>query len=127
MGNRVLVVEDQDDQRKAIAALLASEGYEIAEARDGDEGLTRAVEWGPDLIVVDFLMPRMDGEQMARAIQDGRSLPPIPLIAITSLNLDARRKRELSDLFRVFLRKPINLREFLDEVWAATHVGSRGE
>lgn len=122
MAYRVLVVEDRIAQREAIVALLVLEGYEVMEARDGEEGVSRTLEDRPDVIVADFRMPRMDAAQMARAIRDGRREPPIPIVVITSLEPGRECKKMLRDekLFRIVLRKPVDPHELLEEVRAAT-------
>lgn len=120
MAYRVLVVEDLHAQREAIVALLAMEGYDVMEARDGMEGVSRALEGRPDVIVADFRMPRMDAGQMARAIRGDGHQPWIPIVAITSLAAETvREKLADQNLFYIILRKPVNPGQLLAEVRAA--------
>src|SRR5207248_8128728 len=58
---RILVVDDEPNARAALRTILGEEGYEIAEAADGEEGLARLQEWSPDLVLADVRIPRMDG------------------------------------------------------------------
>lgn len=120
MAYRVLVVEDLHTQREAIVALLALEGYDVIEARDGAEGVRRALDGRPDVIVADFRMPRMDAGEMALSIRDGGHAPAIPIVAITSLAA-ATVRENLADqnLFFIILRKPVNPAELLAEIRAA--------
>lgn len=117
---KILVVEDTDTQRELLAELLSAEGYVTTTARDGAEGLRRATEELPDVIVTDLLMPRMDGEQMARSIHGLSGGSGVPIIAVTALELDRGRLRKLEALFRSILRKPIKpdvlFRELRDAV-----------
>lgn len=116
---KILVVEDTDTQRELLAELLSAEGYVTTTASDGAEGLRRATEELPDVIVTDLLMPRMDGEQMARSIRGLSGGSGIPIIAVTALELDRGRMRKLEALFRSILRKPIDLEDLFRELRAA--------
>lgn len=116
---KILVVEDTDTQRELLAELLRAEGHMTTTARDGAEGLRRATEELPDVIVTDLLMPRMDGEQMARSIRGLTGGSGIPIIAVTALELDRGRMQKLEDLFRSILRKPIDLDDLFRELRSA--------
>lgn len=116
---KILVVEDTDTQRELLAELLRAEGHMTTTARDGAEGLRRATEELPDVIVTDLLMPRMDGEQMARSIRGLTGASGLPIIAVTALELDRGRMRKLEDLFRSILRKPIDLDDLFRELRSA--------
>lgn len=116
---KILVVEDTDTQRELLAELLRAEGHMTTTARDGAEGLRRATEELPDVIVTDLLMPRMDGEQMARSIRGLTGASGLPIIAVTALELDRGRMQKLEDLFRSILRKPIDLDDLFRELRSA--------
>ena len=79
---RVLVVEDDQDTREAIVALLQSEGYEAAGAADGQEALAllRSGQFAADVIVLDVHMPTMDGQQFRAALQADPSFAHLPVI-----------------------------------------------
>jgi DNA-binding NtrC family response regulator len=67
---RILVVDDEQNARAALRTILTEEGYEIAEAADGEEGLARLEEWAPDLVLADVRMPRMDGLALLRRAKE---------------------------------------------------------
>jgi two-component system, cell cycle response regulator DivK len=79
----ILVVDDTDWNRDLLVQLLEEE-YEIVEARDGAEGVRRAAETRPDLILMDLGMPVMDGWEATRTIKAEEALKQIPIIAVTS-------------------------------------------
>ncbi len=61
MSKRILVVEDQEDNRQILRDLLGNAGYEIIEAEDGEQALAQAAKHRPDLILIDIQLPLMDG------------------------------------------------------------------
>ncbi len=83
-SRRVLIVEDDVDIRETLGELLASAGYETACAANGLEGLTAARRATPDLIVLDLMMPVMDGWQFRSAQRDDPALAAIPVIVISA-------------------------------------------
>src|SRR5690349_23001035 len=68
--HRILVVDDEANARAALRTILTEEGYEIAEAADGEEGLARLQEWEPDIVLADVRMPRMDGLALLRKAKE---------------------------------------------------------
>ena len=87
MSTRILVVEDQADNRRILHDLLSSVGYEILEAVTGDEGVTLAATQRPDLILMDVQLPGIDGYEATRRIKADPALRHIPIIAVTSYAL----------------------------------------
>jgi two-component system cell cycle response regulator DivK len=87
MSKRVLVVEDQEDNRRIMRDLLSSAGYEIIEAVSGEEGVTLAETQGPDLILMDIQLPGLDGYEATRRIKAKPGLARIPIIVVTSYAL----------------------------------------
>ena len=79
----ILVVDDDDDVRNMLCAVLAAEGYSVVGAADGVEALTSMRHNPPALAVVDMMMPRMDGEQLIRAMSEDAALVRVP-VAIMS-------------------------------------------
>jgi CheY-like chemotaxis protein len=90
---RVLIVDDDPTARKVLQSILEPEGYEFVLAGDGVEGLDRAVEAPPDLILLDILMPRMDGFEVCRRLRVNPDLAEIPILILTALDdSDSRLK-----------------------------------
>src|ERR671936_1518977 len=87
MSRRILVVEDQEDNRRIVRDLLTKSGYEIVEAVTGEEGVTVAEAQHPDLILMDIQLPVIDGYEAARRIKANPTLQHIPIIAVTSYAL----------------------------------------
>ena len=85
MSKRILVVEDQPDNRQIRRDLLTSADFEVIEAEDGEAGLVAAAAHRPDLILMDIQLPGLDGYDATRRLKAGAALHAIPVIAITSL------------------------------------------
>jgi two-component system cell cycle response regulator DivK len=86
---RILVVEDQEDNLQILRDLLTSAGFEIIEAKDGEEGVRAAVAERPDLILMDIQLPLLDGYEATRRIKAAPALRAIPIIVVTSYALGA--------------------------------------
>ena len=85
MARRLLLVEDSSTMRRMIAALLQEEGYEVATAIDGRDGLVKARDAAPELILTDYEMPELDGPGFCRALKAEADLRPIPVLMLTTL------------------------------------------
>ena len=81
---RILIADDNPDNLEIFRTRLATQGYEILLAVDGEEALTLAREHKPDLLLLDVMMPKMDGVDVCRKIKADPSLPFIPIIIITA-------------------------------------------
>jgi two-component system cell cycle response regulator DivK len=93
MNKRILVVEDQADNRQIIRDMLASTDYEIIEAEDGEQALAAVAKQRPDLILMDIQLPILDGYEATRRIKAAPSLHAIPIIAVTSYALSGDEKK----------------------------------
>jgi CheY-like chemotaxis protein len=85
---RILVIDDDSDIREVVGEALAFEGHEVASARDGAEGLARCHVFHPDLILLDLMMPGMNGWDFRRAQRRDASLARIPVLVVTALGHD---------------------------------------
>ena len=92
MSKRILVVEDQADNRQIIRDMLAATDYEITEAENGEEALAAIAKQRPDLILMDVQLPIMDGYAAARRIKADPALRTIPIIAVTSYALNGEER-----------------------------------
>ncbi len=81
----VMVVDDDPDARDLLAATVRREGYRVIEATDGETAIALAREWHPDVVILDVLMPRMDGWTVLTALKSDRELAEIPVIIVTVL------------------------------------------
>jgi two-component system cell cycle response regulator DivK len=82
MSKRILVVEDQEDNRQIIRDMLSATDYELSEAENGEEALAAVAKQRPDLILMDIQMPIMDAYEATRRIKADPALRAIPIIAI---------------------------------------------
>jgi two-component system cell cycle response regulator DivK len=111
MTKRILVVEDNPDNRILITDVLASLAYEVVVAEDGIEGVTKAEAEVPDLILMDLSLPKKDGWTAAREIKAKPALAHIPIIALTAHAMVGDREKALGAGCDDYVSKPIDLRE----------------
>lgn len=104
----ILIVDDQEIVLAAAEAALKKEGYTVYKAENGAEGLKKAMQIKPHLIITDVLMPRMDGLEMFRALQANRGVAEIPVIALSAKASAEEEYRLLEMGFYDFVPKPIN-------------------
>ena len=95
MNEKILVVDDDPDILDAVTMILESQGYHVITARDGVEGLANLKAETPDLMILDLLMPKMDGFAVCKELQDPRwsKYQNIPILILTSVREDASRRR----------------------------------
>jgi two-component system cell cycle response regulator DivK len=116
MTKRILIVEDQEDNRIILRDLLGAAGYELIEAVDGAEGVRLALEEKPDLILMDIQLPRLDGYETTRRIKSEPSLAAIPIIAVTSYALSGDEAKARAAGCDDYVTKPFSPRELLGKV-----------
>lgn len=107
---RVLVVDDELDIRQAVAEVLAEEGHQVVAASDGAEALERLRAFHPNLVLLDLMMPVMNGWEFRSAQKCDPDLSGIPVIVVSALGRDAAIDAE------GFLQKPFDLDELLSAV-----------
>ena len=118
MANRkvnILVVEDDEYSRDALAHLLAAEGYNAESAHDGEAGLTKAREARPDVIVLDLNLPGMDGNQVIGAIRGDKSLASIPILVVTG-DEDKKAQEAVEAGANAYLTKPLELDALINAI-----------
>lgn len=111
----VLVVEDNLDMNRLISDTLAGE-FVVASAFDGREGLEKAIQLNPDLILTDMMMAHLNGEQLVREIRLRPELESIPIILLTAKADDASRVQMLREGAQDYLMKPFWAEELLARV-----------
>jgi two-component system, cell cycle response regulator DivK len=116
MSKRILVVEDQEDNRRILRDLLTSGGYEIMEAEDGKSGITAAEAERPDLILMDIQMPVMDGYEATRRIKASPELRAIPIIVVTSYALSGDEDKARAAGCDDYIAKPYSPRQMLAKI-----------
>jgi two-component system cell cycle response regulator DivK len=116
MTERILVVEDQEDNRNILRDLLTSAGFEVIEALNGQDGVTLAEAEKPDLILMDIQLPVLDGYEATRRIKAVDALAAIPVIAVTSYALSGDEEKALSAGCDAYVTKPFSPRQLLAKV-----------
>lgn len=116
MSKKILVVEDTEDNRQILRDLLGMAGYELIEAHDGAEGVVKAAEHRPDLILMDIQMPVMDGYEATRRIKADPALKSIPVIAVTSYALSGDEDKARAAGCDDYIAKPYSPRQMLAKV-----------
>ena len=116
MSKRILVVEDQEDNRQTLRDLLGNAGYELAEAENGEEAIAAVARRRPDLILMDIQLPVMDGYEATRRIRTNPDLMAIPIIAVTSYALAGDEDKALAAGCDGYVSKPYSPRQLLAKV-----------
>jgi two-component system cell cycle response regulator DivK len=116
MTKRILVVEDQPDNRQIIRDMLAPTDYEITEAENGEQALTAIAKQRPDLILMDIQLPIMDGYEATRRIKADASLRAIPIIAVTSYALSGEGQKARAAGCDDYVPKPFSPRQLLAKI-----------
>ena len=116
MSRRILVVEDQEDNRQILRDLLGNNGYELIEAWDGEAALTTLASQRPDLILMDIQLPGIDGYEVTRRIKADPGLRAIPIIAVTSYALSGDAEKAFEAGCDAYVTKPYSPRQLLAKV-----------
>ncbi len=123
MQHKILVVDDDPDILEAISMILESQGYQVVTARDGVEGLANLKAEKPDLMILDLLMPKMDGFAVCKELHDPRwaKYRDIPILILTSVREEASRRRyELETGLELdvddYVEKPVSPDTLLERV-----------
>lgn len=115
-AQRILVVEDNEKNLKLVRDVLQYKGYEILEARTGEQGVELALAFLPHLVLMDLQLPGINGEQAFQLIRDNERTSGIPIVALTASAMKDDRARVLQAGFDGYLDKPISVRALPDQV-----------
>ncbi len=116
MSKRILVIEDQEDNRQILRDLLTSADFEVIEAVDGEAGLAAAATHRPDLILMDIQLPGLDGYEATRRLKADAALRAIPVIAVTSYGLAGDADKAPAAGCDAYISKPYSPRQLLAKV-----------
>lgn len=125
MNPRVLIIEDERPMRTALADALGAEGYRVFTAVDGEEGLARALEHRPDLILLDLMMPRLDGYAVCAELRRRSCIAPVLMLTAKGRLEDRVRGLDLGA--DDYLVKPFSTEELLARVRAVLRRVARPE
>lgn len=107
-SQKILVVDDSPSQRMLLSAVLEKAGHRVVLACDGEEAVVKAKSELPDLIIMDIVMPGLNGFQATRAITNDETTWHIPVILLTSKDMDSDRVWALRQGATAFLNKPVD-------------------
>jgi two-component system alkaline phosphatase synthesis response regulator PhoP len=122
-GTKILIVEDEPDILEVMAHNLGREGYEVLMARDGAEGLRLAREQSPDLLVLDLMLPGMDGLEVCRILKEERETRALPIIMVSAKDAESDVILGLGLGADDYVPKPFSPRELVARVRAVLRRG----
>jgi CheY-like chemotaxis protein len=116
----VLIAEDHEDSRDALRTLLDAFGYRVVLAGNGREAVQTALATSPDLVLMDMMMPEVDGFEATRTLRASPAFRQVPIIALTAM--EGARENVMAAGCDDFMSKPLDVRTFLDRVrtWLAS-------
>jgi two-component system cell cycle response regulator DivK len=124
-GELILIVEDNDKNRKLVRDVLAHQGYRVLEAESGEDGVRLAREHRPALVLMDIQLPGIDGIQALQRLRAASETQETPVIAVTASAMTADRTKIMAAGFDGYQSKPISVRPFLAAVREALDRGAR--
>ena len=113
---KILVVEDNQDNREMVVKVLKFNGYQVIEAVNGEEGIEKAKTEAPALILLDIYLPKMDGYEVAKRLKADTGLKDIPVIALTAHAMKGNREQALAAGCDGYISKPIDIRELPKQI-----------
>ncbi|HET7654181.1 MAG TPA: response regulator [Acidimicrobiales bacterium] len=125
-GRLVLVVEDNEKNRKLARDLLSFRGFRVAEATTATDALIAARAEPPDLVLMDVALPDMDGVEALRLLRDDPLTSDVPVVAVTAFAMKGDRERLLDEGFDGYVAKPIDVRTFVDALLSIRNLGTPG-
>ena len=122
---KILLVEDNEVNRRLAGFLLRSQGYQVREATTAAATFEMVQKERPDLIVMDIQLPGMDGLEITRKLKEQPATADIPVVAVTSFAMKGDREKALAAGCAGYVTKPIDKNTFIEEV--ATHLVDKGK
>jgi two-component system, OmpR family, alkaline phosphatase synthesis response regulator PhoP len=116
MANRVLIVDDTETMRLYEQMLLAGQGYEVDVATDGVEALEKIAQWRPDVVLLDIMMPRMDGIECCRKIKADDAMGDVKIVMVTTKSEYEKVKEAFAAGCDDYVTKPIDKNELLSKL-----------
>jgi len=113
---KILIVEDNEQNLYLSTFLLEKQGYDVVQARNGQQGLDMAASEHPDLILLDIQLPVMDGYEVARRLKQAKETRSIPIVAVTSYAMAGDREAILATGCEGYIEKPIDPDRFVEQV-----------
>jgi len=122
---RILIVDDEPDLLSVLRFGLEAEGFEVIEASDGEKGLEMARTQQPDLLVLDLMLPRMDGYKVCRALKFDDRFRHVPIFILSARSGETDRRLALDLGADDYLTKPYEVRDLVTRIRAKLPPGER--
>jgi len=116
LGERVLIVEDNEKNMKLFRDVLQATGYSTLEATTGEEAIELALSQAPALVLMDVQLPGIDGVEALERLRQNERTVSIPVLALTAQAMSGDRERFLEAGFDGYLAKPVDVRELIQAV-----------
>ncbi|HID28286.1 MAG TPA: response regulator [Methanosarcinales archaeon] len=117
MKKKILVVDDEPEYVELVKLVLEKEGFFVSEAYSGEECLDKIKEEKPDLVILDILMPGMDGQQVCKVLKENKETKLIPVVMLTALNNTINKIIGLKIMCAdAYVTKPVEEKELIDTV-----------
>ena len=123
MAKTILIADDEPNQVETLRAFLAERGYKVLTALSGEEALAKAVNFQPDLIILDIMMPKMDGTEVAMLLKHDVRTKHIPAFFVTAVIAPEDQARVSGNPNLIFA-KPVRLNELLHAIQNITDSGA---
>jgi DNA-binding response OmpR family regulator len=124
MTKRVLIIDDEPNIVISLEFLLKRAGLEVRVARDGEAGLSKLRELRPDLVVLDVMMPKLDGFEVLKAVRADPAIADTRVLMLTAKTREAEQQRGLALGADAYMAKPFSTHELVDQVMALLGVES---
>ena len=126
-AQRILIVDDEPDLRSVLRFGLEAAGFEVSEAADGEQGLQMACDTLPDLIVLDLMLPRMDGFKVCRALKFDDRYRQIPVFILSARTGETDRRLALDLGADAYVTKPYDMKDLIERIRERLKAGARAD
>ncbi|GAB4361594.1 MAG: hypothetical protein Kow006_32480 [Gammaproteobacteria bacterium] len=116
MAGTILIVDDEPNIVLSLEFLMKKEGYQVYTAQNGEEAMTIIREIKPDLVLLDVMMPRMDGYEVCEAVRQDAELESVRIIMLTAKGREVERQKGLSLGADDYITKPFATRDLVEKV-----------
>ena len=116
---KILIVDDEKEITETISAILEEEGFKVSSAFDGQEALLKVEKENPDLIILDIMLPKIDGFKLYRLIRFDEKYREIPIVVLTARVKDLARLKEVGISEAYYIEKPFRYETLIEKVYEA--------
>lgn len=113
---KILIIEDDEDMIHILKSILELEGYEIAYASDGEEGIRKINEYKPNLVILDLILPKIDGNEVCRRVKKDAELSKIPIVMLTAKGAMRDELEGVMDGADDYITKPFNPLDLIETI-----------